>query len=416
MAGSLTRGCVVVVKNLFFILLSLIANADSSINVTCEHPDDCPPAINQVQYKGKRCSGFLVARDLVATNLHCLPETMNKEKQSCEGLSFVFPKSKNHEPEILKCKTIEFLSEPLEPKAANVDLAILRTETTTNREPLSFSQDGFENEKTYTIYKVDPNSETGGGVVIKSNCQAIQNSIVNPYFTSDQSPIINFIPCHVIPGNSGSPIMSSSNEVRGIIHSVSDGQLHQLFADQHKKVDTKIYTAFGTSFSCVHLDLFSYPRYNHPACKIKINTQTSRQLEKDKNDELSEKINAKVKEEFKIFSEKLKTLKNEKMYVLQWKFGPFDNTLESKNYFSYSPLCFNVDAFKDTKVDTLNLELLELELENKIDDRLRYQFQIKSKIHKNKVFMELKRPNQMKVDLNYGFGLKTVTIEPCKNQ
>ena len=404
---------------LFFAMVILswdnaLAEGSAQTKVYCEYPDDCPPAINQLQYQGKRCTAFLVARDLVATNLHCLPETMNKEKQGCEGMDFVFPKSKNHEAEVLKCKTIEFLSEPLEPNSVNVDLAILRTQTTTNREPLNFSQEGFQDEKEYTIYKINPNSETGGGVVIKSNCQAIQNSVVNPYFSSDKSPIVNFIPCQVIPGNSGSPILSSSNEVRGIIHSTSDGKLHTLFNEPQKSAETKIFTAFGTSFSCVHLDLFSYPRYNHSACHIKINNQSARQLEKSKNDELSEKINKQVKEEFVKFTEKLKTLKNEKMYLLQWKFGPLGNQLETKNHFVYSPFCYNQKAFQQQKISALNLELLELELENKIDDRLRFQFKLRNKIHKTKVFLEFKPNSKLKVDMNYSFEVKSTLVDPCK--
>lgn len=384
-------------------------------HVYCEHPEDCPAAINQLQYKNKRCTAFLVARDLIATNLHCLPEHMNKERESCDGIKFVFPKAKNHEPEILNCKTIEFLSEPLEKNTVNVDLAVLRTQTSTNREPLNFSQDGFQDEKIYSIYKIDPNSDTGGGVVVKSNCPAIQNSIINPYFSSDKSPIVNFIPCKVIPGNSGSPILSSTNEVRGIIHSSSDGMLEQLFEDQRRKVDTKIYSAFGTSFACVHLDLFSYPRYNHSACHVKITKDTSRQLEKMKNEELSEKINNQVKEEFKKFNEKMKTLKNEKMFLLQWKFGPLNNKMETTNQFVYSPVCYNAKAYKEQPTETLLLELLEIHMKNNIDDHLRYNFKLSSKIHKDKVFLERKQNQQMKVQMNYSFGTQNFEVGSCKD-
>ena len=138
------------------VLLSLLVSIGVQGRVYCEYPDDCPPAINQLQFKNKRCTAFLVARDLIATNRHCLPDEMNKERESCDGINFIFPKSKNHETETLKCKTIEFLSEPLVPNSVNVDLAVLRTQNATNREPLTFSQDGFQNEKQYTIYKVDP--------------------------------------------------------------------------------------------------------------------------------------------------------------------------------------------------------------------------------------------------------------------
>lgn len=402
--------------NILGLILFSFFSIKINANVYCEHPNDCPPALAQMQYKNKRCTAFLVARDLIATNLHCLPDTMNKERESCEGINFVFPKSKNHEPETLKCKTIEFLSEPLMANSVNVDLAVLRIQTPTNREPLSFSQDGFQDEKDYTIYKVDPNTSTGGGVVVKSNCKAIQNSIINPYFSSDKSPIVNFIPCQVIPGNSGSPIMSSGSEVRGIIHSSSDGKLYQLFEDQRRKMDTKIYSAFGTSFACVHLDLFSYPRYNHSACHLKIGAETSRQLERTKNEELGEKINKHVRDEFNAFNEKLKTIKNEKMFLLEWKFGPLNNQMESKNHFVYEPTCYNEKLYKDYKSTELHLELLEIELINKIDDHLRYSFQLKPKSHKDKIFLELRQNGQMKVDMNYSFGPKKILLTACKEK
>jgi hypothetical protein len=395
---------------LFWVLIAITAEA----KVYCEHPEDCPSAINQLQYKNKRCTAFLVARDLIATNRHCLPEQMNKEREACDGINFVFPKSKNHEPEILKCKTIEFLSEPLVPNSVNVDLAILRTQTTTERESLKLSQDGFQNEKQYTIYKIDPDLESGGGVVIKSNCDAIQNSIVNPYFTSDKSPIVNFIPCEVIPGNSGSPILSSGNEVRGIIHSSSDGKLFELFDKERRKMDTKIYSAFGTSFACVHLDLFSYPRFNHSACQVKINTDSTRQLEMQKNEDLGEQINKQVRIEYEKFIQKLPTLKNEKMHLLQWKFGPYDTQLGPQNHFVYSPLCYNEKEYKKDPAARLNLELLEIELKNEIDTRLRHKFDIKSNIYINKIFLELKPDQRLKVELNYSFKTNQFFVEPCK--
>lgn len=140
-------------------------------------------------------------------------------------------------------------------------------------------------------------------------------------------------------GNSGSPILSTSYEVRGIIHSSSDGKLYQLFEDQ----------------------------------------------------------------------------RSQRMYVMQWKFGPQNNKMESKNRFVYSPFCYNAKAMHNIKSETLNLDLLEVELDNKIDDRLRYRFSLKSKIHKNKVFINVKNYDKMHVDMNYSFGLKTSIINPCKS-
>lgn len=383
--------------------------------VKCELPDNCPPAINQLQHGAKRCTAFLVSRNLVATNLHCIPSTMWKEKSNCNGILFVFPKSKNHESEVLSCQTVEFVSEPLEPNAVNVDLAILKTTESTNREFLNFSQVGFKNDASYTIYKVDPNSENGGGTVVKTNCDAIQNSVVNPYFTSDTSPIVNFIPCQVIPGNSGSPIMSSNNEVRGIIHSSSDGRIFEIFESHQQKLNKKVYTAFGTNFSCVHLDLFSYPKYYYPSCRTKINTQTSRQLEKEKNDELSNKINAAIKAEFELVSSKIKTENQNKMNYLRWRFGSNGTQAEKTNIFKHTPVCLELDKWTKDPLKNLTLDLVEIELHNLIDDRLRYAFKIKSKIIKTQLILNQIDSNQWALRLIEGELKTDLTVKSCTN-
>jgi hypothetical protein len=102
------------------------------------------------------------------------------------------------------------------------------------------------------------------------------------------------------------------------------------------------------------------------------------------------------------------------MYLLQWKFGPWDSKLESKNFFVYMPACYNAKVYKASNTHILNLDLLEIEMNSQIDDRFRYRYKMKSNIHRNKVFLELKRDQQLRVDLNYAFGTKTMEVSPCR--
>ncbi|MEK6774764.1 MAG: trypsin-like peptidase domain-containing protein [Bdellovibrionota bacterium] len=260
----------------FFVILTLFS-LGSMANVTCENANECPSYIAQLQINAAVCTSFLVKNDLIATNLHCLPEELRKTGALCKNkVHFVFPASSKHPAEKFDCESIKFVSEPLNSGSFNVDLAVIKMDKATDREYLKFSQDGFKAKQKITIYKIDPTKT--GGTLRKSICEPKPNSIYNPYFTSDFSPIIDLAPCESKGGNSGSPLISEDGYVRGILHSIANAPFFMV-KDLSIAETSEMKLSFGTNLSCVNLDLFNYPRRNYSACDVSINPENQRRLE-----------------------------------------------------------------------------------------------------------------------------------------
>lgn len=295
---------------IFIMLLAQHVEAD----VSCENQSECPSYMTQLQMGNSVCTGFLVKNDLVATNLHCLPQELRKEGISCKGkIKFSFPLAGRHSEERVDCDSVQFVSEPLNHGSFNVDLAILKLNKTMDRDYLRFSQDGFKAKQKITIYKFDPTKS--GGILKKNICEPKPNSIYNPYFTSEYSPIVNLAPCESIPGNSGSPLISEDGYVRGILHSIADAPfLLEKNISVSGKSEMKM--TFGSNMSCVNLSLFSYPRRNYSACDVSVNPENQKKLE----DTLRQKA---LGDALKSLDEKMKTIgqkyKSSEIMLFDWE-------------------------------------------------------------------------------------------------
>lgn len=267
-------------KKIVFIIMNIVLfffSLPSLAQVTCEKAEDCPAYMAQLQAGNTVCTSFLVKNDMLATNLHCLPQELRNAGVSCKDkIHFVFPPQGKTGEEKVECESVQFVSQPLNAGSFNVDLAVLKIKNPLTREVLKFSQDGFKPKQKITIYKFDPTRT--GGVLRKTVCEAKPNSIYNPYFTSDYSPIINLAPCESISGNSGSPLIAEDGTVHGILHSIAMVPFlpskDLSFADK-----SEVKMTFGTNLSCVNLSLFSYPRRSYSSCDVVVSPENQRKLE-----------------------------------------------------------------------------------------------------------------------------------------
>lgn len=278
-------------------------------DVFCEKPSDCPENVGQVIIletgANKVCTGFLVKEDIMATNLHCVPESLKTVGASCaKQIKIQFPGQKMQDVDLNECDKVLFLSAPLQNNSLNVDLALFKFKKSFGRKSFKISQEGFPFESEYTLFKIDPDNK--GGLLKKITCAPKPHSILNPYFVTEKSPIINLNPCVAVKGNSGSPILSRDGYVRGMLS--SGGGLGV------KDPGQEMNTIFGSNFSCVNLAFLGYPSQNLSACEVVVDAKNEKKLAQ----QMVENENTKL---LKLVEEKLqfeKRFKNSDMRLFQW--------------------------------------------------------------------------------------------------
>lgn len=292
-----------------FIILLFAVSSFVKAEVLCEKASDCPENVGQVliyeSSASKVCTGFLIKEDVLATNLHCVPDVIKTVGASCAKLIKVqFPGQKMQEVDQNECEKVLFLSAPLQNNSLNVDLALFKFKKSFGRKIFKISQEGFPFDMEYTLFKIDPDAK--GGILKKINCFPKPNSILNPYYVTEKSPIINLNPCVAVKGNSGSPILSKEGYVRGMLS--SGGGIGVKDSGQEMN------TIFGSNFSCVNLAFLGYPSQNLSACEVVIDSKNEKKLVQ----QMVESENTKL---IKLVEEKLqfeKRFKNSDMRLFQW--------------------------------------------------------------------------------------------------
>ena len=371
---------------LLLLFLTILVKAQ----LICENTNECPESVGQLKIKDdnnkyKVCTGFLVKEDVVATNLHCIPDSLQKMGASCsQNIKISFPNSHKDKPEANECDKVLFLSAPLHQNKLNVDLALLKFKKAFNGKVLKISQDGFPFNTSYNIYKIDPT--TTGGILKKINCLPKPNTVLNPYYVAESSPIINLNPCVAVSGNSGSPILSLDGYVRGMLS--SGGGIGV------KDIKQEMNTIFGSNFSCVDFSMLGYPSRNLSSCDTSINPENENKLAKD----IYDKANTKL---LKLVEEKLqfeKRFMNSEMRVFKWNLISNEKNINKDHkvnsqgeyivreiHFSLEPKCI---SFKSVPLDfirkkvndsnqiVLSFELPEFVAKNKIAEKLDMNFEI----------------------------------------
>jgi Trypsin-like peptidase domain len=261
-----------------FVVFGLFPIVDSSgqtnppklkFQIQCENLEKCPEAVAAFLHtSGGRCSSFLIAPDIMATNMHCVPPGLKNEGDSCYQKSFfVFPKTLNKPHEVLDCDKLIHASRPLGDWVLVPDYAFFKLKNSSQRTPLEISRKGFADKSVVEITKVDFASPSANAkknepdALVKSiSCHAVQNSTINPHFTSDFSSVVSFGKCDIIPGNSGSPILDSQGSVRGVISA------RQTPIIKSPGVSEERVWGFGANFACLNTGFLGIVYGNPPEC------------------------------------------------------------------------------------------------------------------------------------------------------
>lgn len=190
-------------------------------------------------YNAHQCSSSLIAPDVILTNSHCIPDQIKYARNgqvrsnfSCKSWIVAhFPDNNNTKEETtgktkfgsdyIDCETVIFTSandqKPVDRGFQyNQDYAVIKlAKPVTNRKFLDVAYDGVNaNQKLFT-YSYDPIQ--GGGEFKRKECDAIEKSVL---LAKSEYPIgrsILMANCHVIKGNSGSPVVDENGILRGAL-------------------------------------------------------------------------------------------------------------------------------------------------------------------------------------------------------
>lgn len=361
---NLTRGLLVVLPFSFFSTFSW-SKEKSKKNperyfVVCENPEDCKSSVAGLlisnphprrQKAANVCTGVLVREDVIATNLHCIPENLRKEGASCKGrIHLTFPENKREAQELAECEQVLSISSALADTPLTPDYAFLKLNKKSLRTPSTINRTGVANNEVLTIYKVDPHEDIG--ILRKITCKAAQKSILNPLFLTAQSSVISLVPCDIVSGNSGSPIFSGAGEVKAIVNSQG------LPADIPVEAE-RFNVAFASNFSCLNIPELGLRLDSSEGCIASQDRAAIRNasgvLVRDAVHPLLTKFTKNVGEQYKKIHEQTKDF-------LQWQIDqqdiPYtgDDTLAIAKV-SFTPKCFSTSREGLSKISAASLKI-----------------------------------------------------------
>ncbi len=394
--------------------------AAQGYEVVCEDIKTCSPSVAGILVKNEQsesgvstCTSFLVANDLAATNLHCLPKDLREKGRSCSGkIRFFFPKTEHFDPVQADCETVLSVSPPVNDGELNKDYAFVRLTRPVPRPFLLLTQTGVADGKAMTIYKVDPDPVRA--TMKQVNCRAIQNSVLNPFFVSDTSPLVLLGPCEsVIKGNSGSPILDANGTARGIVSSIllpkpsvlasssedkrggmnaaGSGANQGASISGGKSIESSAghsteKMVVGTNFSCLDLTFMGRSSASSESCRIEVNKKTELALVNARLEEAQKKHNQLLQKKVELARERLFKASDK---IFDWQVDLDGEMVEkgrsAQQVLKLSPKCWlNKPRFENVLVSTLkgrrqryHLKVPQFHVRHWLDESFRIQSEVK---------------------------------------
>ena len=251
-----------------------------SFGVVCGNLSDCHPSVALLIARLNEkdlavCTSFLVGPDTIMTNKHCLPPEI-ANGGSCDGLiSFKFPKSDFAPAESAYCASVIATSPyPVDLSGgakAQTDFALLKLKNPSRRPPLKINTGGVADNEILHIVRMTPNVSIHRGVIENLDCRVRQNTIITPVFSNNLSPVVHFADCNIVHGNSGSPALDSSGQVKAIVQQVSD-----MSKMKNNRFNITKNFGRGSNLSCVKVPQAGLNGSDSPACSADLSDAAAR--------------------------------------------------------------------------------------------------------------------------------------------
>jgi hypothetical protein len=208
------------------------------------------------------CTASLVGPDLLLTNGHCIPPELRSQGASCQEsiwVHFLRDRKKRLQSEKIECLEVLY-SVDKEANFLQPDYALLRLTRATKRPVLKMSRGGLAHGERLRVYKMDPvDSEDGlRGVLKLEECRVVHGSAAVKRSLHERSLVTQLADCEIIPGNSGSPLLTESGDVKGVVFARLKGEaIEQQIKKELNVRESPTLTKFAvaTNFACLHIPL-----------------------------------------------------------------------------------------------------------------------------------------------------------------
>ncbi|MCC6277259.1 MAG: trypsin-like peptidase domain-containing protein [Oligoflexia bacterium] len=194
-----------------------------------------PKPQDPLRYTQGTCTSFLIDSEIVATNSHCLPANY-KAGDQCPGVSVIFRPVSKQNAEVRKCRSVKFRTDPhYADKKPQPDLALLSLDTPVSFSPLTVNAQALQEGEKVIVYKINfheprraqtsravKRTEASFADISMIECQAHSGTAALLHSKSPDQSIAYLSQCLVHHGNSGSPVLNASGEVKGILQSILD--------------------------------------------------------------------------------------------------------------------------------------------------------------------------------------------------
>lgn len=200
--------------------------------VGCRSSSQCPNTVAQLMViygqKVGVCTATLISNNTVLTNSHCFnsDESSMDINTLCKKNSFlIFPDNSPSGRQIVRCESVVAKSK-ISTKSKDFrdpDYMILKLKTSLNRGFDKFDSRGMEDGLKVQIRKINP-VYSGYGELIVESCETTHGTFLSPHAVSPESPVHVLRGCEVVQGNSGSSLVDTYGQIRGVIFAALDAE------------------------------------------------------------------------------------------------------------------------------------------------------------------------------------------------
>lgn len=224
--------------------------------LTCPPEQTCSPSLAKLivlEDDGTeiKCTGFLIGSKLLATNRHCLPDSLVKGRGACgPRILAQFAATAEEPAEVIPCKRVVARS-PLPPagKVELLDYAVLELTKAPGRPALTVSAAGVKAGTDLTLLQINGLEQSTIGT---DTCQAVTGSLQWPFTTGPSSPTLTLQGCAADHGHSGAPLLNGKGEVVALLEGVSGQKNYEYFKEHFPGASfTRVQKA--SNLSCIAL-------------------------------------------------------------------------------------------------------------------------------------------------------------------